>query len=243
MLIWLLWQGSVWRERVRSGPIVATFRPLSGQGTDQCQHQATLLVTRSLEQHGHEATAAQIGGVDMSVSLDSGMMPSNQSKVWNGAFAAKAHSLWTLLLFFCSNSIKHEIYLLFTTSNKNVQVCFAIYVLISNMPTTHNAIVTNTSWHLVSLSLAPLHFLHSAFHPRPAQHKQIFYLLFYLTENSTPRHSFQLYCFQPVFTGRLCGAGGGFAEIFKCSARMLAACSVLAFMQSELGAGAASALW
>ena len=52
------------------------------QGTDQCQcqHQATLLVTQSLEQHGHEATAAQIGGVDMSVSLDIGMMPSNQSK-------------------------------------------------------------------------------------------------------------------------------------------------------------------
>ena len=114
------------------------------------------------------------------------------------------------------------IYLLFTTKIKNVQVCFAIYVFISNMATTHNAIVTNTSWHLVSLSLAPLHFLHSAFHPRPAQHKQIFYLLFYLTENSTPRHSFQLYCFQPVVTGRLCGAGGGFAEIFKCSARMLA---------------------
>ena len=49
-------------------PIVGARDQGTDQGTDQCQHQATLLVTQSLEQHGHEATAAQIGGVDMSVS-------------------------------------------------------------------------------------------------------------------------------------------------------------------------------
>ena len=179
MLIWLLWQ----YDRAVSGesvsavshhcrhipPIVRARDQCPDQSTDQCQHQANtaLLVTRSLEQHD-EAATAQIGCNDVFVSLDSGMMPSNHSKVSHGALAAPPYSLWTLLLFFPLN-MKYTCSLPFTTNKeKNVQDCFGIYVLISKMATTHNAIVTNTSWHLVSLSLAPLHFLQSAFHPRPA---------------------------------------------------------------------------
>ena len=131
MLIWLLWQ----YDRAVSGESVSAV-------SHHCRHippivQSTAQTSASTRPHfhflwpgvwsntvtllhGHEAATAQIGCNNMFVSLDSGMMPSNHSKVSHGALAAPPYSLWTLLLFFCSNSIKHEIYLLFITNKEKM---------------------------------------------------------------------------------------------------------------------------
>ena len=89
MLIWLLWQGSVWRERVRSGPIVATFRPLSGQRPGY----------RPVPAPGHASCHPESGATRAHCS------PGIYVVAWSNA--APAYSLWTLLLFFCLNSIKY----------------------------------------------------------------------------------------------------------------------------------------